>query len=390
MINRVMIMKKYTEMIISFFKGSGICMMFIFCILCPQITGKAVAEAIQRCLTDVIPSLCAMMMISAVMVRSGILSYTPRIAGRISSALFGMEGHVMTIFTFSMFAGYPVGTSMLLERYEKKALSKERASLLAGLCFGAGPAFIFGCLSGRYYSSSTAGVIMTISAVSANFLLAAAVSPMIRKGRSDADIGGRRLSLTSDTLTGCVISGGKSMSVICSTILFFSTVSAFLEAAGIYVKAGGLLSVISGLSEETSADLLHGFVDITGTGRLPCDDYTLLPYLSALASFGGLCVMLQLNAIVKGRLSMKPILLMRTAAAILSGVICRTITPFFLRRELIAVSMIKGRAFSTHSPVPSVMLLIMTFMLFACYGREKKAESSIIQKSVSPVSPSHE
>ncbi|MGB4091285.1 MAG: hypothetical protein WBK46_04995 [Ruminococcus flavefaciens] len=182
----------------------------------------------------------------------------------------------------------------------------------------------------------------------------------------------RGLSLTSETLTESIISSGKSMAVICFTITAFAVLSEFLDASGIYGKAGGILSRLSGLPEKNAVSLLHGITDITAAGPLPRDDYTLLPFLCAMTSFGGICVLFQLCTLIRGRFPVMPLILIRTASAILSGVICRVTVPFFLRRQLIAVSVINVRLYSPPSPVPSVMLIIMTFMLFLSFKRERR------------------
>ena len=357
-------MKRYARKILSAAKASTVLILFLMCTFCPQLTGKAVSEALQRCLTTVIPSLYAMMIVSSVIVRSGILSHTPKSMGRFSSAVFGMDGCTMAVFSFAAFAGYPVGTSMIIERYEKKAFSKKKASVLSGLCFGAGPAFIFGCIPGKYYSTPTAGIIIAISAFSANLMLALILAPLLKKEKAAQGNEKKGLSLTAATLTESIIASGKSMAVVCFTVTAFAVISAFLDASGIYRKAGVLLSELSALPKETAVSLLHGITDITATGTLPQDDYTLLPFLCAMTSFGGICVLFQLSTLIRERFPVAPLILIRAVSAILGGIICRMITPFFLRRQLIAVSMINVHLYSSPSPVPSIMLIIMTFMLF--------------------------
>ena len=336
---------------------------FFICMCSYEIASDAVSDAVERCLTVVIPSLYAMMIISSLIVKSGVLTYMPKSAGRLSFFLFGMDEYIAAIFAFSVFAGYPVGISMLLAEYEKGRLSKRRAELLAGLCFGAGPAFIFGCVSGRLYSSSVAGLIIMISVSSANIILAMLISPLLRKENTGSSfrVSGR---LNADMLTESILSGGGAMAGICFTITAFSVISAYLSAAGLPLTAGEIISHFADITAEIAAALFAMFLDVTDIASLPQCDYTILPYISAVVSFGGVCVMFQLSALIHGRISMKPLIIMRITAAAFSGIICRIITPFFMRHELYAVSSANIRLHSSASPVPSVMLIIMTFMLF--------------------------
>lgn len=129
---------------------------FLLCLFDNDGTSAAVSDGVRRCLDIVIPSLFAMMTASALIVSSGLTTAVPRCVGRFSRAVFGMEVSELPIFTFGMVAGYPVGVKMLCGEYLSGRINKRRAELLSGLCFGAGPAFIFGCISGQLYGSRRA------------------------------------------------------------------------------------------------------------------------------------------------------------------------------------------------------------------------------------------
>jgi len=102
---------------------------------------------------------------------------------------------------------------------------------------------------------------------------------------------------------------------------------------------------------------------VTNVAGFPRGDWLLLPLITGLTSFGGVCVLLQLAAVTRGRLSLVPFIIMRGAAAVLSYIICRGLLPLFMEGETTAVSSIRTEGTHSESPVPSVMLMIMVVVL---------------------------
>lgn len=358
----VMNMKKFTEKFAALIIMSA----FLLCLTGSANVGQAVYEAIRRCLETIIPSLYAVMIMSQVIIRSGTASLIPEWIRRISERIFGMEGFVLPIFAFSMFAGYPVGAKMLAGEYDKGRLTQNRAEILCGLCYGAGPAFIFGCISGKLYSSEQVGLLIVISAVSANIILALFMSFFLRKSVKNDEIRGK-FSFSADMLTECVISGGRSVLEICFMVTAFAVISEFFRASGAADMAGGLLSKLIGTDKETAVALCCAFLDVTDISGLPCGDYTILPYVCGLVSFGGICVIFQVSAAVSERFSVIPLIFERLAAALISGTICRSLLPYYIAYNVTAVSNVQIHAYNGYSPIPSLMIVIMTLWLFGEY-----------------------
>lgn len=341
----------------------------LFCIIKTDIINSAILCALQRCIYIIIPSLYAMMIISPLLIKSGIIDGISRFTGNTGKILFGMEKIVFPIFLFSMIAGYPVGTKMLCSAYEKGLIEKNRAEIFCGLCYGAGTAFISGCISSQIYGSRSAGNIIFISAIGANIILALIISLFMRKGCNSA-VNKSDIKISSEMLTECVISGGHSIMNICFMVTAFAVITEILNYSGIISAAGNLLSGIISLSSDDASQFITAILDVTAVDGFSQGNYKLLPYISCLVSFGGICVIFQISA-VAGKLSLKPLILIRIAAAVISFLICRIIMPFMLSGETVPASVLNIRTYQSQSPVPSVMLIIMTFFLFCKYEKLK-------------------
>lgn len=340
-----------------------------FCLVKTDTVSRAVSEALGRCIYVIIPSLYAMMIVSQLLIKSGVIDRISGLAGDTGKILFGMERVVFTVFAFSMIAGYPVGTKMLCSAYEKGLIEKRRAEIFSGLCFGAGTAFIYGCIAGQLYGSRTAGNIIFVSVIGANIILAFIVSFFMRKNCNSVNEKST-VKLSPEMLTECVINGGHSIMNICFMVTAFAVVTEILKYSGIISAVGNMLSEITGLSVADAGQFITAVIDVTAVDGFSAGNYELLPYLGFLVSFGGICVIFQISA-VSGKLSLKPLIILRTVSAVISFIICRIITPFMLSGETVLTSNLNIRTHQADSPVPSVMLVIMTFFLFCEYEKFK-------------------
>ncbi len=368
MIYRVIIMKNFRKNAISLIKIAATASAFLFCLTETQIISETIYDAIIRCINVIIPSLYAMMIVSGLLVRSNLTSKSGRIFSVPGRALFGMGGNVLPIFLLSMFAGYPIGTSMLCAEVEKGSVSRKDAEIFSGVCFGAGPAFIFGCISSQLYGSETAGKIILLSAVSANVILAVLISFITRKNNVSL-CNAEKLKLSSETFTESIVAAGHSMANICFMVVAFSVLTAFLETSGTIELLSSLISSHTNVNSQLVSGAICALLDVTNLKGMPAGNYEILPLLSALASFGGVCVIMQIAVLARGRISLIPLILLRTAAAIISAVICRIISPYMLVNETVSASSAKIALCNNDSPIPSILLIIMTLMLFAEYEK---------------------
>ncbi len=320
----------------------------LFCMISAGSVKSAVSDALDRCLTVIIPSLYAMMIASGLLVKSS----TAQSAGKIICGLF------------SMLAGYPAGAKILYSQYSENNISKKEAELLSGVFFGAGGAFVFGCAS----SYGFIGWLILISNILANIIIAFIISFYFRKN-SVQKSSHKKISFSAEMLMDSVNSAGRSMAEICFAVIAFAVITAILKDFGILSTISQVISGLSGLSYETAENILCAVLDVTAISRLAQENFNLIPVVSGLVSFGGVCVFLQISAIFKGKLSVFPLIVFRVIASVFSYAICRILLPLFIEGKSIAVSAISSRLHESSSPIPSILLIIMTAVLFYEYEK---------------------
>lgn len=344
MIDRVMIMKKILGKWPEALGITGLAAALWYCTARSAEVRSAASLGMERCTEVIIPSLYAMIAVSAMLTSSGLVGRMP--GGRIA------------VFLFSQTAGYPAGAAILTGEYRRGRLSKRGAELLMGVCFGAGPAFVQGCVSAGLYGSSRAGRVILVSNVTANTLVGAVTAVLIKR---EAKVSTDRplLRIDADVLTESVAAAGRSIAGICFMVVAFAVFTAMLRDLGAIGAAGRVISLTGADCPEGIAEAL---LDVTAVSELPCGNYRLLPWISGLVSFGGICVIMQIASLTRGELSVRPLIVMRTVSAAASWWICRGLMPIMLAEETVSAAAFRKLHKST-SPVPSVMLILMTAVL---------------------------
>ncbi len=319
----------------------------MFCLFFPVNVKSGAVSGLNRCISVIIPSLYAMMTASVLLMKCGVLSWIGRYISPVTRLLFGINGESGAVFLFSLISGYPVGAKMIYSMYTDGRISRSSAQLMAGLCFGAGVAFIFGCVA----STSEIGGLILMANLSAELVMAVALSPYFRRNPTAENP--RNTAVSAHILTDSVTSAGKSLGDMCLCVVIFSVFAEMLEKSGIIGAIADIFHLNSGI--------LRAVLDVTAISEITTD----IPTASALISFGGVCVFFQISAIFRGKLSILPLVAMRTVTAILSYFICRGLQPFFVSGDVTTVFAYTSSIYRETSPVPSVMLIIMTAVVIA-------------------------
>lgn len=324
---------------------------------------ESAVNSVRVCLVTIIPSLYAFMVISGFIISSGIYRYISRPFGAIARYIFRIPADFFSIFLLSSAAGYPVGAKLTSDLYLSGRSDRETAERMLGFCYMGGPAFFCGVAGGKIYSSTRTGIFIFICILISNIItgfilgLKHKVPPKARAEATAPDI-----SLCK--LTESISSGGASILKICGAIVFFSSLTAILEASGLIMYPAAALSKISGVSYDDCLCIIKAILEISNIGGLS-PDISLLPTVTALLSFGGLCVIFQTQGIIGNKLSTNIFYLGRIISIFLSYFCCKIFINIFSEENVVQTNLTYSVGYSQISPIPSVFLLIMTILLLS-------------------------
>ena len=324
----------------------------------------SVSTALERCLTVIIPSLYIFTALSGFFISSGNYQLLGKIFGTFSRYILKLPEELFGVFLISSVAGYPIGAKLISELYDRSEISKKDAERLLCVCYSSGPAFVIGTVGQSMFAESIsvkAGLALFLSNFTANLLLLALMN--IGKPVPEKNSKKTKLDFSADTIVNSVVSGGKSMLIICAVIIFFASLTAVLSVTGIVGKLSPVISAVSGISEPLSETIICAFMEISCITGL--DSAALYPAAAAMLSFGGLCVLLQIKAITGSRFSLKCFLLARPVCAGFSYVSAKLFFFLFDIDITSAVSVTVCANNINYSPVLSIFLLIMTILLLS-------------------------
>lgn len=323
-----------------------------FVLFHPDIASSAALSGIGVCLSAIIPSLFAFMVLSSYLVESGLYQLISIPFYPIARYIFRIEPKLISVVLISLIGGYPIGAKLLTELVERGALTPKEAEQLLCYCYGSGPSYIIGLVGAQVFASFEIGVKMYGSAVLANLILGTLIGLFRRfpvKSRSETV-----LNLTSDALIRSVNSTTKALLSVCSMIVLFTVVIAQLRAYGFTDWLASKLG-INGAVFDSMLEINHvlGFYGLVEE----------IPVIGALLAFGGVCVVMQLSSIIKGRFRMRMFMLTRPLAAALSGAICWLMTRGMNQNLIVWASGDQHIRLHAVSPAASGILLAMTVML---------------------------
>ena len=311
-----------------------------------------VTRSLERCMNVIIPSLFAFIVFADVAVKSDLYRIMAKPFALFSKYILGMPVELFGIFLISNTAGYPIGAKLLSELVVSGKTDRYTAGRMLCFCYGAGPAFFVSGCSPAYRRA-----ILFCT----NILLAGIMCRLFKMKASDSKA---KFVFDAKMLNNSVLNAGKSLFALCAVIIFFSTFMALIETAGFFDAAGKVIS------EPGGKFILSSFFEITHITQLPMPGRNILPVAAALCSFGGMCVIMQIKAVLSDGISLLPFLITRPICGIISALNSIWIGKIILNDSLPAFSYSQKIFVKVNNFIPSVCLILMIFMLKTKKGVE--------------------
>lgn len=325
----------------------------IFIISAISDISEAVLEAIIRCINIIIPSLFIMMAASRYIIANDMLRPFECLF-KLPAKLLGIPPKLLTVFILSNIGGYPIGASMLTQMCKKEQLSQKQAYVIASYCFCSGPAFLIGAVGLCVYGSKEIGALMFISCLTANILFCIIYNRIF--GICKIKINDADRNTAAYSLTDAVADSGKALMTMCGIIVAFSVVN---------VVVGKVCSIVG-----TEAPLIAAIFEVTNVTEADPFKLELIPFITALTSFGGICVWIQNKALVKNSFPVMKTLLLRIPISVTSGIIFKVLYDCISDQYYSSNADFNGFVVNIDNFVPSICLIIM---IFICINKKRLA-----------------
>ena len=257
-------------------KVTVISLCLIILIIDSQTALNGANEGIALCITRIIPTLFPFCILSKIMCRL--------LLGRDLRILhcLGMPKGAESIFLISLVGGYPIGAQCVDDAYQCGAISEADAKRMLGFCNNAGPAFIFGVMCCLLPTLSPMFCLYVIHMLSA--FLVGLILP--HKSYCNGTIPPK----SELNITKAVEESTKALAYICSWIILFKVLLAFLVRWLGWMLEAEVMVVIAGIIELSNGSIALLSLDSLGLRFI---------LASLFLAAGGCCVALQTFSVTK-------------------------------------------------------------------------------------------
>lgn len=275
---------------------------------------SSIFQSINICLEVIIPSTFIFMVLSSYILSSGLYGILFRPFYYFIERVMKADRYIISVFLLSLIGGYPVGFKLLRESIAENKNYSAIVPFCATFCYCISPSFAVTMLGLGLFRSVEAGLIIYFSNVITCFVIA------VFYGKT------HKLTVITEKMNMAVSDNGKltdsintsviSLMKMCSVIIFFNSVITVFECFcnKIMVPVPNVMKAVLEISNILKFEYLSP---------------TALPYISSLASLGGICVIFQCKSLIDKSFSLKPFLFSRFFAAIISFAVTSLIMLFW-------------------------------------------------------------
>ncbi|WP_195542721.1 hypothetical protein [Massiliimalia timonensis] len=260
----------------------------IACILLSADLTQGISQGIHLCLNSLIPSLYFFMILSNLIMNSRLCQVLARPFRFLSRKVLHLDDSLFTIFLLSMLGGYPIGAKLVADQIKQGNITPQTGRYLLNFCVNCSPAFLMSYLSVRLWGNIGPGFLIYLSQILSALLIA--VFTGLRhpcKIEKSVSLSAPKLS-SSAVFVSSVNQATHTMGIICSFVVVFCAAFPILDRL---LSSYGTLSIwLKGLLEVTA-----GCQNLSELSA-----YSSILAASLFTSFGGVCVFLQITALISG------------------------------------------------------------------------------------------
>ncbi|MGM9642215.1 MAG: nucleoside recognition domain-containing protein [Eubacteriales bacterium] len=285
----------------------------------PTASADGIKRGLSVCAGTLIPSLFPFMVISELLVRSGVGEHAARVFGKPMSKLFGVSGAGAAAVILGILCGFPVGAKTASALRKAGELEKDEAARLMTFCnYPSAPFLIFAVGRGLFGSKRT-GLLIWLSVLASGLICGIAGRVFCKKSNCEvAQSNHAQPEPITVIFTEAVTGAASSLIAVCSCVCFFTAAVSCLSAL---ITGGGTLprALLFSFFELTSGAASCAAVENRFVGAVLC---------SAAAAWSGLSVFFQISSLARG-IPMKPFLISKLFTVPLSSLITALVLRLF-------------------------------------------------------------
>lgn len=237
-----------SQAIYAFFAGVCFIIMFAY----SEIAIQCARNALALCAKIIIPSLYPFVIISEIIVHSGLGDIIGKPLNKIFNKLFGISSPSVCAVILGALCGFPIGTKVVLSLLDSGSIDKSEAEHLISFCNNPSSSFLINIVGISLYSRSTVGVILYCATLANSALIGIIFNKIKPVKKNEHGYYSRNILSNTSIVTSAVSNSIPSILSICSYIIFFSVIMGCIEKIMSYIHLPKVLAVcVYGLIEMT-------------------------------------------------------------------------------------------------------------------------------------------
>jgi hypothetical protein len=258
-------------------------------------------------------------------------------------------------------AGYPIGAKLLSGLVQDGRIDNATAADMQCYCYMGGPAYFCGVVGLTLFDSVRLGLLIFAVIFLSNIVCGIIIgrkNPLPHKNRPSLSA-----DISAVKFLSAVTDGGKSILIMSGIIVFFATFNCMLERLGFFTILSSAVTSIFSLSNADGETALRSVIEVTNVTRFIPGNTVILPLLTALLSFGGICVTVQILQFSSDFIALGRFMVYRIFAAVTSFFLMKTALILFPSLTAVHANTVNNGGFTQGTVVPSIMLLCMSVIL---------------------------
>lgn len=295
---------------------------FLLILSSSDIAIEYMKKGLILCATAVIPALFPFMVISELIVSSGVGLRLSRMFAKPMRWLFGVGEAGAAAYLLGLVCGFPIGAKTAVALYDQGSITKRELERLMTFCNNPGSAFVISAVGVALLGNKRIGVALYLSVILSS--LAIGVVGKYFLGYKKENAPQDSLVIPRDfnvkVITDAVQSSAISMLTVCAYVVFFSALVGCV---------GALLSSLDAPPEISAC--VFGFFELSsGVGEAAMLENRVRSVLlcALFVGWSGLSVAFQIMSVSSGRsISFKPFFIAKAA----QGILCAAIMGIFIK-----------------------------------------------------------
>lgn len=354
--------------------AAGFTALLLGLLIYPDNVKREISEKLSFCTALLIPTLFPFIALTSFAVNSKANLAFAKIFGGFTRYVLRLPASCTTTVIMSFIGGYPAGASGISILLQKGIITKKQGARMLCFCVNPGAGFVISFLGANILKNAKMGIYIFLSVILSGLLIGIVTAffdkiPAKESAQMTEGTGGALIAAAHD--------GSKGMLGMLGCIIFFTAITALVDASGI---SAALINSVSGITGAAPAfiNALYALLCEITTGISDAAKFGSPLFLYAFGlAFGGISVHLQVYSFFKEFPIPKPIfILMRLVHGVLAAVMVIFMSPLY--REPVDVFSSFGAEAAIVGPLSTTLAgaislaAMCTAFLIICRNKNEK------------------